>query len=119
MTCQHCEELEEKIRQLETELYGKAWHAPLEFGLTRQEERFLAAMVAYPGVRHMDLLFEAATHGGADDDERKRLVTVIACRIRRKTKPYGITINTHYGCGYSLTPESRQRLLNWSQREAA
>lgn len=117
--CTRCEELEEEVRQLRTELYGRHWQSPVEFGLTAQEDKFLACLVAFPGVRNVDLLFDATTNGGADEDERKRLVTVIACRIRRKTKPYGITINTHYGRGYSLTNDSRQRLLNWSQQQAA
>ena len=117
--CRNCDELQERIRQLEAELYGRHWQSPVQFGLTSQEDKFLAALVAYPGVRGCDTLFDACTNGGADEDERKRLVTVIACRIRRKTRPFGITINTHYGRGYSLTQDSRNRLLAWNQEQAA
>lgn len=117
--CARCEELEEEVLQLKAQLYGKTWRAPLELGLTAQEERILAALVAYTGMRGIDTLFEAGTHGNASDDERSRLVTVIICRIRRKLKPFGMTILTHYARGYSLEPASRQRLLNWQKQEAA
>ncbi len=119
--CIRCEELEEEVRQLKAQLYGKAWRCPIEFGMTAQEERILAALVAYTGMRGVDFLFEAGTHGNASDDERSRLVTVIICRIRRKLKPFGLSILTHYARGYSLEPESRRRLLRWptTQSEAA
>lgn len=114
-----CEELQEEVRQLKDELYGRGWRAPAEFRLTAQEDRALAALVAQPGARGIDFLFDAATRGNASEGERSRLVTVIICRIRRKMKPYGLRIDTHYARGYSLDHESRARLLNWSNQEAA
>lgn len=119
MACDHCEELEEEVRQLKAQLYGRHWHCPLEFGLTRQEERFLAALVAYPGVRGIELLFATVNYGNANDEYEQRLVTVIACKVRRKLKPHGISILTHYARGYSLEPDSRRRLLSWAKQEAA
>ena len=109
--CTRCEELEEKIIQLEKALYGRRWAAPIEFNLCVQEERFLAALVAHPGVRCHELLCDALEPSSAEDVAR--LVTVIACKVRRKLKPCGIQITPHYRRGYSLSETDRQRLLNW------
>lgn len=117
--CLRCEELEEQVRQLKSELYGQRWECPVEFHLTGQEKRFLAALVAYPGVRNFEFLFSTVSGGAANDDEPKRLITVIACRVRRKLKAFGVNIITHYAAGYSLDRESRARLIAWNEREAA
>lgn len=116
---QTIEEQAERIMQLEAALYGRGWEAPKEFGLSIQEERFLAALVAVPGLRCHDLLFDAVNSNSRD--EPKRFVAVIACKVRTKLRPFGIRIEAAYGRGYALHEPDRQRLLNWptTQSEAA
>ena len=111
------EEQAELIIQLKRELYGRGWVAPQEFRLTPQEDRFLAYMVAHPGVREHETLFEAIDGGGATQE--RQLVNVVACKVRTKLARFGIGMITHYRRGYSLPEHDRQRLLHWNERRAA
>ena len=111
------EEQAELIIQLKRELYGRNWVAPQEFRLTPQEDRFLAYLVAHPGVREHETLFEAITGGSATQE--RQLVNVVACKVRTKLARFGIGMTTHWRRGYSLSEHDRQRLLNWPTQQAA
>jgi two-component system cell cycle response regulator CtrA len=117
MMCARCEELEEEVRQLKDNLYGRGWHAPPEMRLTKQEEAFLACLLAHPGVRNHAFVVDAISHGNTEVDTR--LSQVIACKVRRKTRPFGIEIETVWSSGYRMPEASRQRLLNWQSQQAA
>jgi DNA-binding response OmpR family regulator len=111
------EEMVERIEQLEIELYGKpGWQAPRELKLTPQEEAFVACLLAHDGYRSKEFLFEAVQRGNAEDT---KLVQVVACKVRQKLQPNGLDIETVWGAGYALTPQTRQRLLNWTSKAEA
>lgn len=107
------DELLERIRQLESELYHTDWIAPSEFGLTRQEQAFLACLLTRE-MRSHDSILTAISNGNADVDSR--LSQVVACKVRRKLKPYGIDVQRVWGIGYRISEDARQRLLNWNDR---
>ena len=105
-------ELLERIRYLETTMYRRDWEVPREFGLTRQEGQFLACLLAKSGFRSHDFILDAINRGNTFSDSR--LSQVIACKVRRKLKPWGISIERNWGLGYGLTEPDRHRLLNWN-----
>ena len=117
MACAKCEILEEENRQLRDELYGKGWQVPTEFRLTRQEGDFLACLVAHSGSRSHEFILEAICANNAEVDSR--LSQVIACKVRRKLKPWGIDIVTEWARGYRLEEEHRQRLIHWHAKAEA
>lgn len=121
MMCDHCQELEERVRQLEQQLYGKRWECPVELGLTPMQARLLAALVANDRTLPRWFLFEASRGDGCwSEIEGDKLVHTVISKIRSQIEPFGLEILTVYNTGYRLTPESRARLLNWpSQQQAA
>lgn len=110
-------ELQERIAQLEAQVFGRGWQSPPEFRLRKQEEIFLGCLLTYPGYRTRELLFQSINCGNAT--EGNKLVEVVAHRLRRKLAPFGMTIETRHSRGYYLPPETRARLLNWQKAEAA
>lgn len=44
-----------------------------------------------------------------------KIVDVFVCKMRKKLRPYGITIDTVWGRGYLLTAESVLILDNWGK----
>lgn len=114
--CEQCEELTEKVRQLETELYGYEWEPPREFRLTAMEGRILGVLVAAERARSKDFLIEATRDipGVKTDAPYANVVQSKVCHLRTKLRPYGLEIENVFGRGYRLTTESRTRLLNWT-----
>lgn len=121
MACDHCEELEEKVRQLEAALHGNDWEPPADFHLTWTERILLQTLVARNRVVPVWLLYEATRYSprARGDDVDPKIVSVRMSTLRSKLRPFGIEIETFYSDGYRINPDSRQRLLSWSQREAA
>ncbi len=120
--CDRCEELEERVRQLEGELYHTEWEAPSEFGLTYMEARIVGALIARDKVCRQSFLIAATRDcaGTKTEFPHTGLIDAKICHIRRKLKPYGLEIETVWGRGYRLTASSRQALLDWNnQAEAA
>lgn len=119
--CDRCSELEEKIRQLETELYGQEWEPPAGMILTRCELAIVRALLAGDRVVPDWTLFLAtrAALGRYSDDMDGTVVKVWVSKIRSKFTPLGLVIETVWGTGYRITGYTRRRLLNWSQQEAA
>lgn len=108
-------ELQERIYQLEAELYRSDWVPPHEFGLTRQESQFLACLLAKAGPRTHEFILGAISNGNLETDSR--LSQVIACKVRRKLKPWNIAIVRNWGLGYGLHEHDRQRLLYWNDHQ--
>lgn len=107
-------ELRERIRQLETVAFNREWLCPLEFGLTRQQQAVLAAMVTRERCSKQYLLHASRIDGTTETPDIK-IVDVIIYHIRMGIAPFGLHIETLRAEGYMLTPESRLRLKNWSQ----
>ena len=110
----HVEELEEKIRQLEAQLYNHDYEPPIELGLTPLEASMVSAMVGGGGrtLTH-EFLVEATRTPRLKTYAEPKLAQTVTCKIRRKLAPFGLVIETVWGRGYRLSDESRMRLLTW------
>lgn len=118
--CTRCEELEERVRQLEADLYNHDWAPPAEIRLTRLEGSIVAAMVRTGRPCSEDFLVQATRGRGSWTSEpQSNLIASKISHIRDKFEPFELVVETVWGVGYRLTPESRTRLLNWQQAEAA
>lgn len=53
-----------------------------------------------------------------DDPPEIKIVDVFICKIRKKLKPLGISIGTHWGRGYSLILEAAPEILDINPSEA-
>jgi len=120
MMCEGCEIRDEKIKQLEHELYGRSWEAPKEFRLTKLEAAIVATMLANNRVCSANLLIDATRGRGTHTAHpNSNLIDAKICHIRAKLRPYGLRIETVWGTGYKIEDETRAQLLNWNARRAA
>lgn len=85
-------------------------HLPPEWRLTPTEHRFFAALVQMPSghVATKEHLHTALSDKDEPDTELK-IVDVIACKVRKKLLPFGVTFETVWGRGYRLSPDDRRR----------
>lgn len=83
---------------------------PIELRLTKCETGMLEALMA-PGATTKSkeqLLAAAYSDRYATGDEPEiKIVDVFICKLRKKLKPFGIEVETVWGQGYHLPPESR------------
>jgi two-component system cell cycle response regulator CtrA len=118
--CEGCEIRDEKIKQLEHELYGRSWEAPKEMRLTKLEAAIVATMLANNRVCSPALLIDATRGRGTHtNNPNSNLIDAKICHIRAKLRPFGLKVATVWGCGYKIEDETRARLLNWNERRAA
>ncbi len=123
--CEQCEELRERVRQLEDRAYGRdiQWEAPTWLRLTRMQEALVRVLLVAAGrTVSREYLYDAtrvaiaAYRSGTDI----KIVDVVLSHLRGKLRPVGIEIETVWGRGYRLTPENAQRLADLPmQRETA
>lgn len=118
--CDRCEELTERVRQLEATLFNKDWEAPREFKLTPMEARILATLYARDRTCSADMLIDATRDIGGIKrvHPNGNVIDAKICHIRNKLKPFGLSIETMWGAGYRLANESRAALRNWPHTEA-
>jgi two-component system cell cycle response regulator CtrA len=118
--CTACDERDEKIRQLERELYGRSWEAPKELRLTKLEAAIVATLLANNRVCSTSLLIDATRGRGTHtNNPNSNLIDAKICYIRAKLRPFGLKVATVWGCGYKIEDETRAQLLNWTARRAA
>lgn len=123
MTCVHCEELQEQIVYLESELGLRQslstigdLHSAL--GLTRTEARITLAMYAAGGRVVTRAQFEDAMYGGnADCDRSPNLVNVYISKLRKKIGRDAFELV--WGEGYRLTPPGIERVRGVITAKAA
>lgn len=114
--CQHCARLEAEIERWRwriEELEGLASErAPLGnlYGLSDMEQRILTGLLKR-GSMTTDQLCRWL-HPSPDDApaDTASVLRVMVYRMRQKFKPHGVEIQTIWGSGYRLTPESIERV---------
>lgn len=112
--CEGCEERDEKIRQLESELYGREWEAPSELRLTKLEAAIVATLLANNRICSQSLLIDATRGCGTHtNNPNSNLIDAKICYIRAKFRPFGLRVETVWGMGYRMENETRAKLLNW------
>jgi|SRR5580700_2392435 two-component system cell cycle response regulator CtrA len=113
------EELRERVRMLEETMNGKELLPP-ELKLTASEERVVSALLSRD-IMSKEAILTALYSDRADDAPEIKIVDVFVCKIRAKIEPHGLQIETHWGRGYSMSPESKQELRGMiaARKEAA
>lgn len=113
------ENLRRRVEDLEAQLAAAApvkiaSSAPsAQFGLTNAESRILGHLVASPFSTRQQLL-DAVTREGRKVPGIK-IVEVYINRIRNKLLPFGIVIESRYGIGYRIDPDSRTVLAGFQE----
>ncbi len=79
---------------------------PLDLHLTPMESRILSRL--FEGSPHIVIRKRLMTylHGIDSDRASDKTLDVHVCNIRRKIASFGVTIETRYGEGYSISKES-------------
>ncbi len=101
----------ERIRQLE-EAFGMTIDAPLMLRLTGSEARVLGVLLTRDMV-HKPQIMAALYNERIHDDEipETKIVDVFVCKMRKKLKRFGVDVETVWGQGYKLSPDSRRLVL--------
>lgn len=121
MMCDRCDELQERIIQLEHELYAHDYMAPAALRLSITQNRILGLLLRHDRTVTHDVIFEA-TRGlprARAVVRGEKLIPTMMCKLRQKLAPHGMTIESDWGGGYRLQPETRARLLAWDAKAAA
>ncbi len=95
------EMLRERVRQLESELVPAHFSFPVKYRLTGSEavvlRRLMATEVASPRSIILALYSDRS-----EDYPEPSIVNVWICKIRKKLRPFGISIQNIWGEGYRL-----------------
>lgn len=111
------EEATERLRQIEEALKDDS-RTPQVWGLTPTEAQILNILA------RRQIVTKAAIHAvlygdRADIGPVEKIIDVLVCKIRPKVEPHGIIIETVWGHGYKLTPESRKKITDLQRAGAA
>lgn len=125
-TCDFCrrqalrvEELEEQVRQLKDELNAAEYVAPRELALSMAQTRMIGIMLRHDRVVTPEALFNATrSHMTRRTEHDSKLMQVNVWKLREKLKRFNMEIETVYGFGWRLAPETRHRLLTWNSDKA-
>jgi two-component system, cell cycle response regulator CtrA len=96
--------LRARVRMLE-ELSGVGFESPPEFQLTRNESIIFGMLLKNQLVRRTAVMDALYMH--EQDEAEIKIVDVWICKIRKKMKPYDITISLQRGQGYFMPPASK------------
>lgn len=97
--------LRDRIDQLEAAM-GMDFVAPIEWRLTTAETRVFGVLMARE-LATKDAIMAALYRDQAKDEAEIKIVDVFVCKVRAKLKPFGFVIETQWGQGYFLTPETK------------
>jgi two-component system cell cycle response regulator CtrA len=100
--------LREQVRRLEQALTGVRY-VPFEWGLTTSEALVVGVLVNRE-IATKDAIMAALYRDMSRDEAEIKIVDVFICKVRRKLKPFAVTIETVWGVGYRLDAEWRDRL---------
>jgi len=97
--------LRERVAALESSLVGD-WHPPLEWRLTESEGRVFGALMQREEATKNQIM-HAVYAGRIDDEPEMKIVDVFICKIRKKIELFNVEIETIWGRGYRIPPNSR------------
>lgn len=101
MQAQQIYELRERIRRLETALAPTNIEVRLEWCLTASEARVFAYLASRDQATKAQIM-TALYADRIDEDPEIKIVDVFICKLRKKLAPFGVSITTLWGRGYSL-----------------
>lgn len=97
--------LRDRIQQLE-DVMGMSFLPPVEWRLTGSEGAVVGVLLARECATK-DAIMAALYRDTSKDEAEIKIVDVFICKIRKKLKPFGISIETRWGVGYYLTPAAK------------
>ena len=83
----------------------------IDFGLTGMEWKLLRLLVTGSHPSKPAMMAELYDDKYAYEPPDKKILDVMVCKMRKKLKPYGITLSTHWGRGYYLTPADKDIVI--------
>jgi DNA-binding response OmpR family regulator len=107
--------LKEQVAFLTSALMGDD-PLPLDWNLTESEERIMRVILAREYASKDAIM--AALYWDKDEPGEEKIIDVMVCKIRKKLKPHGIDIKTHWGRGHYLPPEVRARYRSTFNRRS-
>lgn len=102
------DDLEFELAELRAALAPPGWEAPRAWKLTPNEARIVALLLARGWVTAA--LFGAAIHRPLNDGAPRAVLGTHVHRIRRKLKPFGVTILNERERGFRLADGQRAAL---------
>lgn len=91
---------------------------PFEFCLTESETVILNMLLKKQCASKEDLLTAISFGKSFEEEPEIKIIDVFICKMRQKLARFNIAINTKWGSGYYLTPETKQHintLINHSE----
>ncbi len=89
----------------------------IDFGLTKTEWKLLQLLVTQNHPSKQMIMAELYDEKYGYAPPSPKILDVFICKIRKKLKPFGVEIHTHYGRGYYLTPTDKHVLLVQTRAE--
>lgn len=115
------EELEEEVRQLRNLRFGphEGQPIPTRINFTYREIQLLTTLVTNcDRVLSREFIY-SALYRFSDNMPEEKIIDVFINKLRKKLKPWGVTIETVWGVGYKLPKASLTRLQELSAEEQA
>lgn len=122
--CDRCVVLEVENDALRAEisdlrdLLGGRWYPPLEYQLTQTEAAILGALVAVERCSKEHMWQALYMNRSTSEMPEIKIIDVLVCKLRRKVRPFGVEIDTLYGYGYRLLPDTRAALAAYEDGPA-
>lgn len=109
--------LRERVAALGQLLHG-GFVPPLEWDLTVAEAGIIGVLMTRAIASKEAIM--VLLYGDRANSADTKICDIFVCKIRRKLAPYGITIETAWGRGWWLAPETKARIRTWiASREVA
>lgn len=109
--------LQARVEQLEAAM-GMDLLPPVEWTLTATEARVLGVLMVRECATK-DAIMAALYRDLNRDEAQIKIVDVFVCKIRSKLKRFGVAIQTRWGVGYYLAPETKAAIAGHFTKVAA
>lgn len=110
------EDLRDRLRLLE-EMSGVSFEVPLAFGLTGKERAVFGCLLKNALVKREHLM--RVVYPPPYDDVEMKILDVFVCKIRKKLKPFDVSIETQWGEGYFIAAEGKKKIAELLSGPAA
>ena len=89
---------------------------PLEFGLTQKEGQ-LFSFLYRSNIVSKDAAMDVLYGDRPNDAPEMKIVDIFICKMRKKVEPFGIKIDTMWGRGYRMPPETKKLVKKYLEPE--
>lgn len=111
------EELRERILQLESLLHSHG-NLPSQLQLTAKEEAIVTLLLDRDSITKEQAMIHLYSDR-IDAPPNNKIIDIFICKIRAKIESFGINIETLWGRGYTMPPDSKAELLGMIEAHRA